>query len=215
MPPSAAGQGRAIEQSLGKSVSCWREWRCSAVRSRSAILSVKAIRSSLQSCMRMAIASVVLAPFVIFAPDRFRHANRSDISVIAAISSFGVVGFTAKMQFGMRLTTGVIGSAIMSATPAITALGAVIFPGLGHRRARPGPVVSRRAKGARRAGRRCDGHHAAIGAWPVVPASRRGVSLDACRRFRNGLCTAGAHDPRTFARWRRRGSHQGGLISPF
>jgi drug/metabolite transporter (DMT)-like permease len=81
------------------------------------------------SCLRMAIASVVLAPFVWFASDRFSGLKRSDIWVIIAISAVGMVGFTATMLFGMRLTTGVIGSTIMSASPAVTALGAVLFFG--------------------------------------------------------------------------------------
>src|SRR3546814_11347665 len=54
---------------------------------------------------------------------------RSDWWVIVAISLFGMVGFTAAMLFGMRLTTGVIGSTIMSATPAVTAGAAVVFFG--------------------------------------------------------------------------------------
>jgi len=81
------------------------------------------------SCLRMLIAAVVLAPFVWFATDRFAKMQRSDWWVIAAISAFGMVGFTATMLYGMRLTTGVIGSTIMSATPAATAIGAVVFFG--------------------------------------------------------------------------------------
>ena len=81
------------------------------------------------SFLRMAIASLVLAPFVWAATKRFKEAKRSDIAVIAAIAAFGMVGFTATMLFGMRMTTGVIGSTIMSATPAVTALAAVLFLG--------------------------------------------------------------------------------------
>ena len=81
------------------------------------------------SCLRMAIASILLAPFVWFATDRFAKVQRSDWRVIAAISAFGMVGFTATMLFGMRLTTGVIGSTIRSATPAVTATAAVVFFG--------------------------------------------------------------------------------------
>lgn len=81
------------------------------------------------SCLRMVIASLVLAPFVWFATPRFARMQRSDIWVILAIAAFGMVGFTAAMLFGMRMTTGVIGSTIMSATPAVTALGAVVFFG--------------------------------------------------------------------------------------
>jgi len=78
------------------------------------------------SCMRMVIASAVLAPFVLALTSRYRDAQRSDWGVIAAIAAFGMVGFTATMLFGMRLTTGVIGSTIMSASPAITAAAAVV-----------------------------------------------------------------------------------------
>lgn len=81
------------------------------------------------SFLRMAIASLVLAPFVWAATSRFKKAKRADIAVIAAIAAFGMVGFTATMLFGMRMTTGVIGSTIMSATPAVTALAAVLFLG--------------------------------------------------------------------------------------
>ena len=81
------------------------------------------------SCMRMVIASAVLAPFVLALTSRYRDTARSDWGVIVAIAGFGMVGFTATMLFGMRLTTGVIGSTIMSASPAITAAAAVVFFG--------------------------------------------------------------------------------------
>lgn len=81
------------------------------------------------SLMRMAIASLVLAPFIWFRSDRFSNAARSDFVVMGLIALAGMVGFTSAMLFGMRLTTGVIGSTIMSASPAVTALGAVIFFG--------------------------------------------------------------------------------------
>lgn len=81
------------------------------------------------SCARMVIASVVLAPFVWIVTRRFADIRRSDLTVIAAISAFGMVGFTATMLFGMRMTTGVIGSTIMSSSPAVTAVAAVLFFG--------------------------------------------------------------------------------------
>ena len=81
------------------------------------------------SFARMAIASLVLAPFVWGATDRFAKAKASDFYVMVAIAAAGMVGFTATMLFGMRMTTGVIGSTIMSATPAVTAAAAVIFLG--------------------------------------------------------------------------------------
>lgn len=81
------------------------------------------------SFARMAIASAVLAPAVWFRTERFSQARRSDFYVVAAISAAGMVGFTAAMLFGMRLTTGVIGATVMSATPAVTAVAAVVFLG--------------------------------------------------------------------------------------
>jgi len=81
------------------------------------------------SFSRMGIASLVLAPVVWVATDRFGKAQRSDWYVMAGIAAAGMVGFTAIMLFGMRLTTGVIGSTIMSASPAVTATAAVLFMG--------------------------------------------------------------------------------------
>lgn len=81
------------------------------------------------SCLRMVIASLVLAPFVWLLTDRYGAAKRSDIWVILGISGVGMVGFTATMLFGMQMTTGVIGSTIMSASPAVTAAAAVVFFG--------------------------------------------------------------------------------------
>ncbi len=81
------------------------------------------------SFMRMAIAVIVLAPFVWFGSKRFTEVQRSDFAVMAAIAFAGMVGFTAAMLFGMRMTTGVIGSTIMSASPAVTAAAAIIFFG--------------------------------------------------------------------------------------
>lgn len=81
------------------------------------------------SFSRMAIASLVLAPVVWIATDRFGKTQRSDWYVMAGIAAAGMVGFTAIMLFGMRLTTGVIGSTIMSSSPAVTATAAVLFMG--------------------------------------------------------------------------------------
>jgi len=77
----------------------------------------------------MVIALAVLAPFVYARRKELLQATRKDWLVIGLIALVGMVGFTASMLFGMRLTTGVIGSTIMSATPAVTAIAAVIFLG--------------------------------------------------------------------------------------
>ncbi|WP_256370872.1 DMT family transporter [Rhodovulum sp. ES.010] len=81
------------------------------------------------SFARMVIASAVLAPIVWLTTARFTEMRRSDLWVMMGIAAAGMVGFTATMLFGMRLTTGVIGATIMSSTPAVTALAAVLFLG--------------------------------------------------------------------------------------
>lgn len=79
--------------------------------------------------MRMAIAAVVLAPFVFAMTPRFSKTTRADWLVTGAIALFGMVGFTTAMLFGMRMASGVTGATIMSSTPAVTALAAVVFLG--------------------------------------------------------------------------------------
>lgn len=81
------------------------------------------------SFLRMVIAALVLLPFVLVRRDEFRAATRGDWLVIGLIALAGMVGFTAAMLFGMRLTTGVIGATVMSAAPALTAVAAVVFLG--------------------------------------------------------------------------------------
>jgi len=81
------------------------------------------------SFMRMLIAALVLAPFVWVRRNEIREMDRTDWQTVCLIALAGMVGFTAIMLFGMRLTTGVIGATIMSATPAVTATAAVIFLG--------------------------------------------------------------------------------------
>ena len=81
------------------------------------------------SLMRMTIAAIALAPFMAPHLKEPRLAGRRDWLVIALIALVGMVGFTATMLFGMRLTTGVIGATVMSSTPAVTALASVVFLG--------------------------------------------------------------------------------------
>lgn len=79
------------------------------------------------SLMRMLIAGAVLAPFVAGRLGELRKASASDWRSIAGIALFGMIGFTATMLFGMRMASGVVGSTIMSMSPAVTALAAFIF----------------------------------------------------------------------------------------
>lgn len=79
--------------------------------------------------LRMLLASGVLMLMVGRELRVLASATRRDWLALAGIMAFGMVGFTATMLFGMRLTTGVIGATVMSATPAVTALAAVLFLG--------------------------------------------------------------------------------------
>ncbi|GGD19182.1 membrane protein [Aquisalinus flavus] len=79
------------------------------------------------SLMRMGLAALVLAPFVIPRLGELKKASASDWRAMAFIALFGMVGFTATMLFGMRLASGVVGATVMSMTPAVTALAAFLF----------------------------------------------------------------------------------------
>lgn len=48
---------------------------------------------------------------------------------IGAIALFGMFGFSAFMLYGMQRASGATGATVMSMTPAVTALGAILFFG--------------------------------------------------------------------------------------
>lgn len=81
----------------------------------------------LASGLRMAIAAAVLTPFLWFERDAVSRMTRSDWSIVGAIALIGMFGFSVFMLYGMREVSGVVGSVVMSTTPAITALGAYAF----------------------------------------------------------------------------------------
>lgn len=76
--------------------------------------------------LRVLLAFIVLVPFVKLS--NIRAYNGKNAWLLAGISLIGVVGFTVLMLFGMQQISGVTGSIIMSATPALTAgLSVIIF----------------------------------------------------------------------------------------
>jgi drug/metabolite transporter (DMT)-like permease len=76
--------------------------------------------------LRVLLAFVVLLPFVKFRS--IKQYSGKDAWLLAGISLIGVIGFTVLMLYGMKLVSGVTGSVIMSATPALTAtLSVIIF----------------------------------------------------------------------------------------
>lgn len=74
---------------------------------------------------RVVLAFLVLLPFVKLR--NLKNYKGRDRWLLFGIALFGTLGFTAFMLYGMKLSTGVTGSAIMSTTPAVTAIFSVIF----------------------------------------------------------------------------------------
>jgi len=89
------------------------------------------------SGLRAVTGAAVLAPFVLGDMDRLREMSRRDWIIAALLAVFGMVGFSLFMLYGMKHASGVMGSIVMSTTPAVTALAAVLFlrESLGWRRA--------------------------------------------------------------------------------
>lgn len=75
--------------------------------------------------LRVAMAFLVLLPFVKFA--KIKTFKGKDLWLLTGIGIIGVVGFTAFLLYGMKNVSGVTGSIIMSATPAITAALSYVF----------------------------------------------------------------------------------------
>jgi drug/metabolite transporter (DMT)-like permease len=69
--------------------------------------------------LRVLMAFLILLPFTSFKPLRQFHSK--DWWLITGIGVIGVLGFTALLLYGMKQVSGVTGSIIMSATPALTA----------------------------------------------------------------------------------------------
>lgn len=79
------------------------------------------------SGLRMAIAGLILLPFVWRERHRLRNLTRNDKIALAGITTIGMFGFTVFLLYGMGIVSGVAGSIIMSTTPAVTAAGAYLF----------------------------------------------------------------------------------------
>jgi drug/metabolite transporter (DMT)-like permease len=80
--------------------------------------------------LRMAVAALVLLPWVITRPKQrkaLKQAGRRDWLALGGIALVGMFGFTLFMLYGMRLVSGVVGSIVMSTTPAITAVASAVF----------------------------------------------------------------------------------------
>ena len=87
--------------------------------------------SMVASGLRMLTAAAVLIPVLAVrrvtpgnAPPRI---SGKDWLLLAGIAAVGTFGFTLLLFYGMRQAPGAVGAVVMAATPAVTALGAVVF----------------------------------------------------------------------------------------
>lgn len=81
------------------------------------------------SALRVGIGALVLAPFAAKHRHQLRDLGWRDWGLIGVIALFGMFGFSALMLYGMKMVSGVVGSVIMSTTPAVTAAASMIFLG--------------------------------------------------------------------------------------
>lgn len=92
----------------------------------------------LASALRMLLAAAVLVPLTLHrrraAGARpviatIRDASAADKLSLAGIAVVGTFGFSALMLAGMREAPGSVAAVVMASTPAVTAIGAVVFLG--------------------------------------------------------------------------------------
>lgn len=77
--------------------------------------------------LRLLIASLALTPFLIMHRRRLPEISKRDWVEIAIIGGVGIVAFTIFLITGMHRVNGVVGSVVMSLSPAAMALAAVLF----------------------------------------------------------------------------------------
>ncbi|MEO8664482.1 MAG: DMT family transporter [Ignavibacteria bacterium] len=79
------------------------------------------------SGLRMFFAALVLIPFVFIYRKNFKQFSKGDYIKIGMMGFSAMFLFTIFMMYGMKYVTGVIGSIIMGTSPAVTAIGSLIF----------------------------------------------------------------------------------------
>lgn len=92
-------------------------------------LVVEAMPVFVGAALRVALGALLLLPFVLRRRQELRDFARRDWLILTGIAVFGMFAFTALMLYGMRLASGVTGAVVMSTTPAVTALGAMLLLG--------------------------------------------------------------------------------------
>jgi len=76
---------------------------------------------------RLLFAGLVLLPFTLRPDPDFLKRSRQEWLLIAGVAVIGNLGFSFFMLYGMQIISGVMASVVMSLTPAVTAMGAVLF----------------------------------------------------------------------------------------
>lgn len=79
------------------------------------------------SGLRMLFASMVLIPFIIKYRNEIKKLTKKDFINIVLIGFAGYFLFSIFMMLAMKNVSGVIGSIVMGASPAVTAIASVIF----------------------------------------------------------------------------------------
>ncbi|MCH2546393.1 MAG: DMT family transporter [Alphaproteobacteria bacterium] len=79
------------------------------------------------STIRMWLAGMVLLPFAFYHNPNFYKLPKALWLRVLGVALVGNIGFSVLMLYGMQMISGVAGSVIMSLTPAVTAIAAVIF----------------------------------------------------------------------------------------
>lgn len=77
--------------------------------------------------LRLMVAAVALTPLLIVHRNRLSGISRRNWLEIAIIGGVGIVAFTFFLLTGMQRVNGVVGSVVMSLSPAAMAVAAVVF----------------------------------------------------------------------------------------
>ncbi len=77
--------------------------------------------------LRLLFAALLLSPVLFFRRRQLRDMTRQDWLEVTIIGALGIVGFTLFLMTGMRRVSGVIGAIVMSLSPAVMAVAAVVF----------------------------------------------------------------------------------------
>ncbi|SHF67606.1 Permease of the drug/metabolite transporter (DMT) superfamily [Modicisalibacter ilicicola DSM 19980] len=79
--------------------------------------------------LRLGVAALALTPFLIIYRKRLPQISRQNWIKIIVIGGVGIVAFTLFLLNGMQRVNGVVGSIVMSLSPAAMATAAVLFMG--------------------------------------------------------------------------------------